>query len=300
MDTIASTNTYSSAELISKVLNYLGLEREEISTYQNYILPNGSYLRLRISNHGVNLSTWFKKNKEQRKVDPSLPKLNKSTNIAITFSPNKEECVEKGIDFPQKAINKTNVKTDAGNNVKPQFSVGHIQYASWLLTDNDIELIAAAITVFTESGIYTDPLGLSSGKIVAWNDTSNLPPQKLSKRTNTIKLKESDLRIMVKECVRRFLLESYTKRKVGGFDAVDGDKEPHNIGKISDTVYDVVMYSKPSKTYCVFSIGEKTNRFVCCNLDYDKQTNEWLGFTPISANDVPKEIISDLKRHYKS
>lgn len=194
MDTIASTHTYRSAELIDIVLKCLGLKREEISTYQDYVLPNGSYLRLRISDHGVNLSTWFKHNKEQREEDTSLPKLNKSANIAITFAPNEDECTERGIDFPQKAINKTMVKTAAGNNVKPQFCVGHIQYASWLLTDTDAELIATAIKAFTEGGVYTDPLGLSSGKIIAWNDTSNLPPQKLTKSTGTIKLKESWLR----------------------------------------------------------------------------------------------------------
>ena len=77
-----------------------------------------------LSDHGVNLSTWFNNNKKQREDDPSLPKLNKNTNIAITFAPYEEECAEKGIVFPQKSINKTMVKTDAGNNVKAQFSVG--------------------------------------------------------------------------------------------------------------------------------------------------------------------------------
>lgn len=213
METITSTHTYSSEELINMVLNSLGLKREDISTYQDYVLPNGLYLRLRISDHGVNLSTWFNKNKEQRDEDPLLPKLNKSTNIAISFAPNEEECAEKGIDFPQKTINKTRVKTDAGNNVKPQFSVGHIQYASWLLTDTDTELIATAIKAFTENGVYTDPLGLSSGKIIAWNDTSNLPPQKLTKSTNTIKLKESELRMMIKECITRTLNEADRHRE---------------------------------------------------------------------------------------
>ena len=179
MTTITSVHTYSSAELINKVLNCLGIKREEISTYKDYVLPNGSYLRLRISNHGVNLSTWFIKNKEQRAGNSSLPRLNKSTNIAITFAPNEEECTKKGIIFPQKAINKSSVKTEAGNNVKPQFSVGHIQYASWLLTDTDAELIATTVKKFTESGVYSDPLGLLSGKVIAWKDNSNLPPQKI-------------------------------------------------------------------------------------------------------------------------
>ena len=170
---------YNSSNLIDVILNSLGLKREDISTYQDYPLSDDVFLRLRVSDHGVNLSTWYRHNQRQREENPSLPKLNLSTNIAITFAPNKEECVAKGISFPQKAINKTRVKTAAGNNVKPQFSVGHIQYASWLIDDTDIEQIAAAVVAFTQRGIYADPVGLASGKVLAWKDTSNLPPQKL-------------------------------------------------------------------------------------------------------------------------
>ncbi len=176
-------HTYKSSEIIDEVLKALGISREDISTYKDYVLPNGKYIRLRISDHGINLSTWFNKNKEQRAGNPSLPKLNASTNIAITFAPTGEECKEKGIQFPQKAINKTMVKTDAGNNVKPQFSVGHIQYASWLLCDMDIQQIAAAILDCINTGVYTDPIGLSSGKVIAWQNTSNLPPKQLTQRT---------------------------------------------------------------------------------------------------------------------
>lgn len=176
-------HTYKSSEIIDEVLKALGISREDISTYKDYVLPNGKYIRLRISDHGINLSTWFNKNKEQRAGNPSLPKLNASTNIAITFAPTGEECKEKGIKFPQKAINKTRVKTGAGNNVKPQFSVGHIQYASWLLCDMDIQQIATAILDCTNTGVYTDPIGLSSGKVIAWQNTSNLPPKQLTQRT---------------------------------------------------------------------------------------------------------------------
>lgn len=258
METIISTHTYSSEELINMVLNCLGLKREDISTYQDYVLPNGLYLRLRISNHGVNLSTWFNKNKEQRDEDPLLPKLNKSTNIAISFAPNEEECAEKGIDFPQKAINKTRVKTDAGNNVKPQFSVGHIQYASWLLTDTDTELIATAIKAFTENGVYTDPLGLSSGKIIAWNDTSNLPPQKLTKSTNTIKLKESDLRNIVKECVCGILNESKKKVGINGYYIAKNGCDYEYNGEKYHSVISVIHKSEKQK----YHIGEDDHCYV--------------------------------------
>ena len=187
----ASELTYTSSRIIDMILEVLGINRKDISTYQDYPVSDGIYIRLRVSDHGVNLSTWFRKNKEQRTDNPSLPKLNKTTNVAITFALTEKECKAKGVAFPQKAINKTAVKTDAGNNVKPQFSVGHIQYASWLINKTDIEQLSSAIIQFTRTGIYVDPLGISSGKVIAWQDTSNMPPLKLKSNTDTIKLKES-------------------------------------------------------------------------------------------------------------
>lgn len=181
-----------SSEIINIILQVLGIKREDISTYRDYTLPNGAILRLRISDHGVNLSTWFRKNIEQREKNPSLSKLYKSANIALTFAPNKEECIKKGIAFPQKAINKTRVKSETGKNVKPQFSVGHIQYASWRIDNSDVEKISKAVKDFTESGIYTEPLGLMSDKVLAWQDTSNLPPRRILQSTNTIKLAKSE------------------------------------------------------------------------------------------------------------
>lgn len=79
------------------VLKSLGVEMRNVSNYQDYTLPNGDLLRLRISDHGINLSTWHRKNKEAREIDPKVPKLDKSTNIAVTFRPTKKECKEKGV-----------------------------------------------------------------------------------------------------------------------------------------------------------------------------------------------------------
>lgn len=44
---------FSSSEVIDKVLNAIGLTRDALSTYQQYQYPNGDYLRLRVSNHGI-------------------------------------------------------------------------------------------------------------------------------------------------------------------------------------------------------------------------------------------------------
>ena len=204
-----------------------------------------------------------------------MPKLNKSTNIAISFAPNEEECAERGIDFPQKAINKTKVKTDAGNNVKPQFSVGQIQYASWLLTDTDAELIATAIKAFTESGTYTDPLGVSSGKIIAWNNTSNMPPKKLTKSTDTIKLRESDLRMMVKECVSRIINESEYKPVT------------HNKTIKLDNGVEVKSLVTLSDGAGMYDIYEDDGCYVVWNRKYKGENNHWYIFP---------ELLSALKK----
>ena len=182
---------FTSAGIIEMILGCLGLKREDISTYRDYSLPDGGYLRLRLSDHGVNLSTWYKKNLTARLNDQTVPKLNESTNIAITFSPGKNECEERGIELPQKIINKTKVKTPKGNNVKPQFSVGHISYASWRLTGNEVGLIISALFRFIEEGIYYDPIGLKSGKVLAWEDISNMLPKKLTRSIDTMKLREN-------------------------------------------------------------------------------------------------------------
>lgn len=178
---------FKSSEIIYRILESLGLKLENDSNYQDFTLSNGDLLRLRISDHGINLSTWHRKNKEARENDPKVPKLDKSINIAITVQPAKEECEEKGVKFPQKVINKTQVKTYKGNNVKPQFSVGHISYSSWLLSKEEIDLIIVAISNFVKSGIYCEPIGLGSGKVLVWDDTSNIPPRKITTNKDIIK-----------------------------------------------------------------------------------------------------------------
>ena len=94
--------TYRAFEAVNMILSDLGLTRESISTYKEYSLENGCYIRLRISNHGIYLQNWFNANKLKRALDHSLPKLNIGQNLAITFAPNQEECKELNKPFPPK------------------------------------------------------------------------------------------------------------------------------------------------------------------------------------------------------
>ena len=221
-------HVFSSSEAIDKVLNAIGLTRDALSTYQQYQYPNGDYLRLRVSNHGIFLQHWFDKNREARMDGQNVPKLDVGLNLAITFAPNEQECLAMGKPFPMKIKNVTAAKTQQGNNVKPQFKVRHICYYSWMLTQGDVDAISASLSNCVTNGKdYKEPLQGNPDKVVEWEDISNLPPKKVEGNTlqqskdnnklNTeqymnkkqIRLTESDLKQIVKESVNKILNEAY-------------------------------------------------------------------------------------------
>lgn len=184
---IVEPKTFRSSEAIEIVLSSLGLTRENASTYHDYSYANGGFLRLRISGHGIYLQNWYKANKDKRAEDNTIPKLDIGQNLAITFAPNKNECEEMNVEFPMKIKNVTKAKTEMGNNVKPQFTVRHIAYNTWELKGEDVNAIVSALKVCVENGtVYTNPLG-DTNKYVAWEDTSNLPPKKITTESNTRK-----------------------------------------------------------------------------------------------------------------
>ena len=149
---------FRSDEAIDIVLSTLGLTRESLSTYKEYALENGIYIRLRVSDHGIFLQNWFEANKEKRALSPTVPKLN---------------C------FPAKIKNVTKAKTANGNNVKPQFSIRHICYYTWLLCLDDINIISSSLlNCVTNGSCFDEPLK-DNNKYVEWKDTSNLPPSRI-------------------------------------------------------------------------------------------------------------------------
>ena len=132
-----------------------------------------------------------------------------------------------------KIKNVTTAKTQQGNNVKPQFKIRHICYYSWELTQEDVDSISNSLRNCISSGDdFVEPLGGDPKKVVEWEDTSNLPPQKVSGNTlqqnrnntnntrnnnpikenrhmkQTIKLTESELRNMITESVRKIIKEA--------------------------------------------------------------------------------------------
>ena len=183
-ENIVNNHIFSSTEIIDNVLNAIGLTRTTLSTYQQYQYPNGDYIRLRVSNHGIYLQHWFDKNREARMCGKYVPKLNVGQNIAITFAPNEKECLSMGECFPMKIKNITKVKTQQGNNAKPQFKIRHICYYSWMLTHVDVVSISVSLANCVSKGIdYNEPLGNNPDKVTEWEDTSNLPPIKIKGKT---------------------------------------------------------------------------------------------------------------------
>ena len=233
MDNIQQKHIYSSTEVIEDILSKLGIVRETNSTYVEHLLPNGEYLRLRISNHGIYLQRWFDKNKERRMNGENIPKLNIGSNLAITFAPNEQECIAQGETFPMKVRNDTSAKTKFGNNVKPQFTITHICYNTWELSKQDVELIGNTIqTYVTVGGEFTEPIQ-DDNKVSIWIDQSNSYPNRLQgkeysktnnanqtqnnktdknesknmNRKNIIRLTESELKQIITESVKKILKE---------------------------------------------------------------------------------------------
>ena len=178
----------SSDYIIQRILTALNLQSIGPSTYQTSITPNGVVLRLRVSDHGVNLSTWYAKNK-----DEIIP-LKDSNNVAITILPNRQECAREKIPFPPKAINKTTVNTSKDSKTPiPQnesFTVEHYCYKSWRMDEDAINLVIAAIEGYMESGKYVDPLNQQGNKATHFSDTSNQHPKKI-KESKVINMKAS-------------------------------------------------------------------------------------------------------------
>lgn len=178
-----STYVFRSDEIINIVLFGIGVTREDVSTYKDYSYSDGSYLRLRVSDHGLFLQNWYDANKRKREKGESVPKLFIGQNLAITFALNEDECKEKKISFPPKIKNVTKAQTANSNNIKPQFSVRHICYYSWKLTEEDVSSITTSLATCVGSGaLYLEPIKDAS-KYIEWKDTSNLPPRKITNKS---------------------------------------------------------------------------------------------------------------------
>ena len=263
-DGFVSTTTFdndgilSSDYIIQRILTALNLQSIGASTYQTSISQNGTFLRVRISNHGVNLSTWYAKNKDE--VVP----LKDSNNVAITILPNRQECKRENIPFPQKIINKTTVNTskDSKQHIpkSEDFTVEHFCYESWKMDENAINLVIAAIKKYMVSGQYVDPLNQQGNKATHFSDTSNQPPKKI-KEAKAIKLTEPELRRVITECVAKVLFEE-RRHEDHTYHPIGSHKFWSNNGKTKWK--SIVTLQNPSSKQCCH-IAEDDNCYILFN-----------------------------------
>ena len=92
-----------------------------------------------------------------------------------------EECQEKGITYPPKIVNKTQVyaNKETKTDIEESFVVMHYLYRSWKLTEEDIIEIVAALKIFINGKGYSDPLAQKPSRADVFKNTSNIPYERV-------------------------------------------------------------------------------------------------------------------------
>lgn len=180
-------------------------------------------LTLRLSDHNVNMHYFF----HNRPTNPS-----QTTNLSVEF-------------YKPKYKNGKRVRNRVGRNVAVDnrshatpFEITYFSYPFDKLNMTDIEPIYQQILNYVKGGKYTDPFlgtdkeaktdtvsanfiikdprndipqNINGDKIAMPATSSNYGADYVSKCKQTIQLNESDLRMMVQECVRRIITEESYK-----------------------------------------------------------------------------------------
>lgn len=184
------------------------------SYYRVYTIQGYKPIQIRISNHGTHLWTWL-----DRRYAPSS-----SINICIVFAENgstQSDCKIKKI-------------------LKRGFEVIQYVYNCNILDLNDISLINGAIQNICKNGTYIDPLNntekasqkqilktLNESVGIAANNNNSVEENKNRQyMKQTIKLKESELKRMIYESVRKMISElDWRTYHSAGNKALDRDWE---------------------------------------------------------------------------
>lgn len=270
--------------------------KSSVSLYLNTKSPTTPPQKsVRASNHHPTLANMVKGKKKPWNT----------TNISVEF-------YEQRLDTngsPIKNRTRTTVYQNAKGTIQP-FSVTIYEYQASDIEQSDIALIYSAVLSFIKTGVYKDPLGETPKAAKVSTKTATIKNKRTPKTSatesiekHTAILTESDLRMMVKECVKTIIYESYSKRRIGKYDVIEGDNQPHSIKGLEQygkKLYDVRLYSEVNdkkKTFAVFSIGRNTSKYICCHLETDDEYGVWLGFTPLEKHDVPALIKQDLKEN---
>ena len=189
-------------------------------------------LTLRLSDHNVNMHYFY----HNRPTNPS-----QTTNLSIEF-------------YKPKYKNGKRVRNRAGRNVAVDnrshatpFDITYYSYPSNKLDTPDIEPIYKQILIYVKGGEYKDPFigtdkeaktdtvsanfiikdprndipqNISGDRIAVPATSANYGTDYVSESKRTIRLNEADLRLMVKNCVRRILAE-YKDNTIFGWNHIE-------------------------------------------------------------------------------
>lgn len=174
--------------------------KHENSYYKTYVTQGSRPMQVRISNHGTHLWTWYDKG-----YDPSY-----AINTCIVYSADGTHNSNVNVDMRIK---------DKQNNVigqRKSFEVIQYVYNCQLLDENDSALINQAIQSIWQNKEYKDPLAKTPKHAKVYKLMPNHSIETLienkqhntnTKMKRTIQLKETELRSMIEESVRKMISE---------------------------------------------------------------------------------------------
>lgn len=169
----------------------------EDSFYRTYVIQGNRPMQVRISNHGTHLWTWLDKS-----YDPSY-----AINTCIVYSEDGSHDSNVNVDM--------NLK-DKQNNIigkRKPFEVIQYVYNCQLLDENDSAIINQAVQSIWKNRGYKDPLTGTPKHAKVYKLIPNQSIETLVENNNnnkmkrTIHLKESELKQMIRESIRKTLTE---------------------------------------------------------------------------------------------
>lgn len=186
-------------ELIRRNGGFKPNKRDD-SYYRTYKTQGNRPQQARISNHGTHLWTWY-----DRDYDPSY-----AINTCIVFSESGTHDSDVSVDM--------NIKDKQGNVIGQRKTMEVIQYVynCQLLDENDTALINKVVQSIWQNNGFKDPLAGTPKHAKVFKLIPNQSIQTITENKHynknrnmkqTIKLRESELRRMITESVKRVINE---------------------------------------------------------------------------------------------
>lgn len=129
------------------------------------------------------------------------------------------------------------------------------------------------------------------------NDTLTSQPYDESQiRKGKIVINENDIRKMVRECIRKIILEQ-SEFQFGQYKCIDGYAEYYNIGEkglCKGIRMYMDMYSEDKTTYCLFQRADNKKFFYCEIVPAPEKGPKETKFLPLPLSKVPQSVRQDF------